>query len=114
MLPALKRFFEAAECRTQAELADFLGIRQSSISDAKKRGRIPSDWLLALWRKKGINPDWVLTGQGSRGLQPTENPPCATHHTAYIKEIRPPEECSTEELVFEIVHRAMQKNSSGI
>lgn len=37
MFPALQRFFEAVECRTQAELAEFLGIKQSSISDAKKK-----------------------------------------------------------------------------
>lgn len=70
MFPALQRFFEAAECRMQTELAEFLGIRQSSIADAKKRGTIPSDWLLALWRKKGVNPDWILTGLGARGLRP--------------------------------------------
>ena len=39
MFPALQRFFEAVECRTQAELAEFLGIKQSSISDAKKKKR---------------------------------------------------------------------------
>ena len=45
---ALSRVFEAADCRTQSELADFLGVRQSSISDAKKRGSVPADWLLTL------------------------------------------------------------------
>ncbi len=39
------RVFEAAGCRTQAELAAFLGIRQSSISDAKRRKSIPAEWL---------------------------------------------------------------------
>lgn len=51
MFPALQRFFEAVECRTQAELAEFLGIKQSSISDAKKK-TIPPDWLLTALRKK--------------------------------------------------------------
>ena len=32
--------------RTQTELADLLGIRQSSVSDAKRRGKIPSGWLV--------------------------------------------------------------------
>ena len=44
----LSRVFEAAECRTQMELADVLGIRQSSISDAKRRGVIPPEWLIKL------------------------------------------------------------------
>lgn len=69
---ALSRVFEAAGCRTQSELADFLGVRQSSISDAKKRGSVPADWLLTLLCKKWINPTWVLTGQGARMLQPSE------------------------------------------
>ena len=64
MFPALQRFFEAVECRTQAELAEFLGIKQSSISDAKKK-TIPPDWLLTALRKKGIRPDGILTGQGA-------------------------------------------------
>lgn len=102
---ALKRFFEAAECRTQVELAEFLGIRQSSISDAKKRGVIPAEWLLTLWRKKGVNPDWVLTGECGKFVQTTgsgvTDPP-----VVYVTERRPPDECSAQELVNELVRRA--------
>lgn len=50
--------------RTQVELADFLGIRQSSVSDAKRRCKIPSDWLITIMRAKNINPEWILTGKG--------------------------------------------------
>ena len=50
--------------RTQVELADFLGIRQSSVSDAKRRGKIPSAWLVILMRIKNVNPEWILTGNG--------------------------------------------------
>ena len=109
MLPALKRFFEAAGCRTQVELAEFLGIKQSSVSDAKERGSIPSDWLLTLWRKKGVNPDWILTGQGTKGLQPADFLKPIAPATVYIKEIRPPEECSVEELMAEVVRRVAKK-----
>lgn len=63
---SLNRVYEAAECRTQAELGDFFGIRQSSISDAKRRRAIPPEWLLTLLRRKGINPEWILTGQGEK------------------------------------------------
>ncbi len=51
--------------RNQIELANFLGIRQSSISDAKRRGRIPSDWLIILQQAKNANIEWILTGNGS-------------------------------------------------
>ena len=50
--------------RTQLELADLLGVKQSSVSDAKRRGKIPSGWLVMLMRYKHANPDWVLTGSG--------------------------------------------------
>ena len=51
--------------RTQVELADLLGVKQSSISDAKRRGKIPSSWLVILMRYKHANPEWILTGNGS-------------------------------------------------
>lgn len=105
----LNRVFEIAGCRTQTELAEFLGISQSAIADAKKRGRIPSDWLLTLWRRKGANPDWILTGQGSKGLQPTDASGIVKAPAIYITEIRPPEECSIEELVTEIIHRVAKR-----
>ena len=43
MKETFERVFEAAEYRTQIELADTLDIQQSSISDAKRRNSIPSD-----------------------------------------------------------------------
>lgn len=95
-------------CGTQQELAEFFGIRQSSISDAKKRGSIPSDWLLTLWRKKGTNPDWVLWGQGATNLQPVDFAEEATPPAVYIKEIRPPQDCSIEELMIEVVRRIVK------
>ena len=105
MSTPLDRFFEAAGCRTQVALADFLGIKQSSVADAKKRGSIPSDWLITLWRKKGVNPDWILTGQGARGLQPIESSEVRPTIALYVKGIRPLEDCSIEELVAEIIYR---------
>ncbi len=50
--------------RTQVELAAFLGIRQSAVSDAKRREKIPSDWLSILMRAKNVHPEWILTGNG--------------------------------------------------
>ena len=50
--------------RTQVELAEFLGIRQSEVSDAKRRREIPSSWLVILMLMKNVNPEWILTGKG--------------------------------------------------
>ena len=105
---ALSRVFEAAGCRTQSELAEFLGVRQSSISDAKKRGSVPADWLLTLLCKKWINPTWVLTGQGARMLQPSEHITSVPEKSAPIVVRCPPHDCTTDELVQEVVRRAVR------
>lgn len=67
----LVRIFEVAGCQTQLELAAILNIRQSSISDAKRRGAIPSDWLIKLFQLRGVNPDWIMKGSGPKFLTPS-------------------------------------------
>ena len=62
---AMTRIKDATGATTQEQLAEILGIRQSSISDAKRRGSIPADWLLKLFRQFGLNPEWVLEGKGA-------------------------------------------------
>ena len=76
--------------RAQRELGRFLGINQSAISDAKRRGTIPAEWLLTLLRGKGINPDWILTGKGARRLRPAE-PAEAAFQTVSVTDISSPE-----------------------
>ncbi|WP_165072728.1 helix-turn-helix domain-containing protein [Desulfovibrio sp. ZJ200] len=46
------------------ELAAILGIKQSSISDSKRRQSVPSDWYMKLFEKLGVNLDWVKKGTG--------------------------------------------------
>lgn len=103
-----KRVFEAAECRTQIELADLLSIRQSSISDAKRRRTIPSDWLIKLFEKKRINPEWIRTGQGGKMLQAVDAKEGESPVVIKIVERRPSEECSTDELIAEIMRRSLK------
>ena len=103
-----RRICEAAACRTQAELADFLGIRQSGISDAMRRNVIPSDWLITLLEKKRINPNWIRYGNGAKYLAPADSVQ-AMPHVARVTEVRPPEECSAQELFNELVRRALEK-----
>ncbi len=98
----LTRVFEAADCRTQMELADVLGIRQSSISDAKRRGVIPPEWLIKLLRTRGINPEWILTGKAPRLLQPID------HSVQCGTELKPLHGYSSQQLMTELVRRAME------
>ena len=102
------RLFEAAECKTQTKLATLLGIKQSSISDAKRRKGLPSDWLMKLYEKKRINPDWIRTGVGSKILQFAENGEGRPPAIINIIERRPAEDCSTDELLAELVRRALK------
>lgn len=73
----------ATRTRTQVELAEVLDIRQSSISDAKRRNSVPSDWYMKLFEQFGLNPDWLKKGVGpmylrtDQGYTPVDAPPAA-------------------------------------
>lgn len=54
----------ATGIKRQKELSDLLDIREASISEAKKRGGFPSEWVVKLSTERGINPAWLLTGIG--------------------------------------------------
>jgi hypothetical protein len=79
--PAVVAAFEAAMerikvvtgCYTQVTLAEVLEIRQSSISDAKRRASIPDGWLVTLLRSHKVLPDWILTGEGPQYLTNTNH-----------------------------------------
>jgi hypothetical protein len=66
---AMRRIHEAAGTRTQVQLAAVLDVRQSSISDAKRRRSIPDGWLLALLRRHGVNPEWIMSGSEPKYLR---------------------------------------------
>lgn len=44
---------------------------QSSISDAKRRGVIPGDWLIKLLYLRGVTPAWIKDGIGPKSLAPS-------------------------------------------
>ena len=73
----------ATNTRTQVELAEVLDIRQSSISDAKRRNSVPSDWYMKLFEQFGLSPDWLKKGSGpmylrtEQGYTPVDAPPPA-------------------------------------
>jgi predicted transcriptional regulator len=63
---AMARVRQVCGVRTQVQLAEFLGVRQSSISDGNRRRSIPDGWLLTMLRRTGVDPDWILTGKNER------------------------------------------------
>ncbi len=64
-----ERIKHATNTRTQVELANVLDIRQSSISDAKRRNSVPADWCMKLFERFGLNPDWLKKGTGPMYLR---------------------------------------------
>ena len=63
----LRRIYAATGCKTQTELAALLGIRQSSVSVARKQNKVPDKWLVQL-SLMGLDLEWILTGKGPRYL----------------------------------------------
>ena len=60
----IERIKAVTHTRTQTALAEILEIRQSSISDAKRRQSVPGAWYMTLFEKLGVNPDWLKSGIG--------------------------------------------------
>lgn len=77
-----QRIQTVTQTRTQQELAALLGICQSGIADAKRRCSIPSDWVLTLFSKLGVNPDWLLQGIGPIYLRTDQGYIASDHNTA--------------------------------
>jgi phage repressor protein C with HTH and peptisase S24 domain len=68
----IQRVAEATGIRNQSELADALQVNRSAITQARRKGIVPEKWLLALFKKYGINPHWLETGGGQTYLHHAE------------------------------------------
>ncbi|MBE6442237.1 MAG: helix-turn-helix domain-containing protein [Desulfovibrio sp.] len=96
-MPPFEEIYEriklATNCRTQVELADVLDIRQSSISDAKRRDSVPGDWYMKLFEKYGLNPDWLKQGVGpmylrtEQGYVPEDAPASVAESAAHYGDV---------------------------
>ena len=111
----MRRIQEVTGKKTQADLADFLGIRQSSVSDAKRRGRIPADWLVTIIRTKDVHPEWVLTGLGPCYIR---TPTPGVYETGDVVQERVSEEAalrslSSKALADELVRRVLLAQADG-
>lgn len=60
----ISRIMNATGISSQAELAKELGINRSGITHARNKNHIPDNWIIKLFRRFRVNPDWVETGKG--------------------------------------------------
>jgi len=60
----LERIQQATGISSQADLAAALKITRSAITQARRKNAIPDKWILALYKRFGLNPEWVETGNG--------------------------------------------------
>ncbi len=69
---SFKKFFqricEITPISSQADLANYLGISRSAITQAKKNESIPKKWILELSKEFGLNPAWLEKGTGPQKL----------------------------------------------
>jgi len=60
----IERMKKVINVNSDADLAKFLGLSETTVSKWKKRERIPEKNYLAFLNKTNVNPDWLLTGEG--------------------------------------------------
>ncbi len=70
----IERLKVALDTKTDIELAKALGVSHATISAWKNRETI-GDWelVLGMISGKGINSNWLLTGEGEMLHKPDEN-----------------------------------------
>ena len=62
----VSRMMDAAKVSTETDLAEVLGIKQASISTARRRGKIPPAWIMDIATKCRVSTDWIAFGRGGR------------------------------------------------
>lgn len=64
----LARLRDALQVGTQAQLAEFLDVRQGNVSQAIANNRVPDLWLYKVAYATGRSIEWLRTGEGVRSL----------------------------------------------
>jgi hypothetical protein len=85
----LKEIKKHYNFKTDGEFADFLGIKQNTLSNWSSRNSIDYDRIIS--KCEDIDGNWLLTGQGSMLKSESKNevpPPPETHNTVGLEQLR--------------------------
>jgi phage repressor protein C with HTH and peptisase S24 domain len=61
----MERILDATGISSQSELARELEINRSGITHARNNNKIPDKWVVKLYKKFGLNPQWIESGIGN-------------------------------------------------
>lgn len=80
------------DLQTQDQLARFLGIKQGSVSGAKKRGQFPRAWVEKIGKHYGLRYEWIMEGAEPKfsGKTKKTEPLPAPGTAEAIRDILPP------------------------
>ena len=71
-----ERLILASRSKTDAALAQAIGVTPQSVSDARKKNKVPPAWAIAIADKYQISLDWLLFGReagfSGGGLAPSQ------------------------------------------
>lgn len=60
----MDRLWSASGAKSDAQFAKVLGIKQQSVSSARKRKQLPFVWVVEISEKFNVSSDWLLYGTG--------------------------------------------------
>ncbi len=60
----LERLISALGAKNPTELMKILNLTLGSFGSARKRQRLPAQWIVEAFEKHGISSDWLLSGEG--------------------------------------------------
>lgn len=74
----LSRLKTVLSVDTDTELADFLGIKKTTLSNWRNRNSIDLPLVFSFCEQ--INIDWLVTGRGQPTFQPNNDSPTSAHN----------------------------------
>jgi plasmid maintenance system antidote protein VapI len=58
-----ERLILASNVKTDAALAQAIGVTPQSVSDARKKSKVPPAWAIEIAKKYQVSLDWILFGK---------------------------------------------------